>query len=87
MDAPLSVSDVVVAVQKLLEAEATINDIAVWIAARRFDILKWVDPIIGPSSEVVAFDIWIDPKTHDDVNKCPWLRKCKRFKCVRVCHL
>ena len=72
---------------ELLEAEATINDIATWIAAKRFDILKWVDPIIGPSSEVVAFDIWIGPKTHDGVNKCPWLRKKKGFKFARVRHL
>jgi Fe-S-cluster containining protein len=60
---------------ELLEAQASIEDIATWIAAKRFDILKWVDPIIGPSSEVIAFDIWIGPKTHDDVKKCPWLRK------------
>jgi len=60
---------------ELLEAQASIEDIATWIAAKRFDILKWVDPIIGLSSEVIAFDIWIGPKTHDDVKKCPWLRK------------
>jgi Fe-S-cluster containining protein len=68
----------------LLEAEATINDIAIWIAAKRCDILKWVDPIIGPSSEVVAFDIWIGPRTHDDVKKCPWLRK-KKGSNLREC--
>ena len=63
--------------EKLSETGATINDIATWITTRRFDILKWVDPIFGPSSDVVAFDIWIGPRTHDHVKKCPWLRKVK----------
>ena len=64
----------------MFEETASINDVATWIAAKRFDILRWVDPVIGPSAELVGFDIWIGPKTHDYVSKCPWLRKRKGEK-------
>ncbi|MCE5265547.1 MAG: YkgJ family cysteine cluster protein [Deltaproteobacteria bacterium] len=59
----------------LFETEATIPDIACWIEAKRFDILPWVSPIMVPDSETVIFDIWISPRTHDYVNRCPWARK------------
>ncbi|HKI47776.1 MAG TPA: hypothetical protein VKA69_00500, partial [Desulfobacteria bacterium] len=40
----------------------------------RTDILAWVDIIsLGESHQV--YDIWINPRTGDDVARCPWLRK------------
>ena len=53
---------------------ATEEDIHLWEENGREDILKWVDPIsIGDGHYV--YDIWINPKTGDDVDRCPWLRK------------
>lgn len=50
------------------------EDIALWRVKGRFDILDWVDPIpVGDGNYV--YDIWINPKTGDDVFRCPWLRK------------
>lgn len=50
------------------------EDIAMWREKGRFDILAWVDPIpVGDGNYV--YDIWINPKTGDDVWRCPWLRK------------
>ena len=62
------------------QGTASIHDVAVWIAAKRFDILKWVDPIMTPSLELLGFDIWISPIAKDDVKRCPWLRKRKGEK-------
>jgi len=63
--------------EKLVHGDATIQDIACWIGEGRYDILQWVDPMIVPDSEDAMFDIWVNPKTHDFVKRCPWLRKRK----------
>ena len=56
------------------QTSVTGQDIAMWRVKGRFDILDWVDPIpVGDGSYV--YDIWINPKTGDDVWRCPWLRK------------
>jgi Fe-S-cluster containining protein len=45
-----------------------------WDSNGRGDILEWVDTIhVGDAHYV--FDIWISPKTGEDVTRCPWLRK------------
>jgi Fe-S-cluster containining protein len=45
-----------------------------WRDHDRDDILAWVDPIeLGNGGYV--YDVWINPRTHDDVARCPWLRK------------
>ncbi len=50
------------------------EDIQVWRDNFRFDILEWVDAIhIGEDQYV--YDIWINPRTGEDVTRCPWLRK------------
>ena len=50
------------------------EDIAMWRTKGRFDILEWVHPIpLGEGHYI--YDIWISPKTGDDVSRCPWLRK------------
>ena len=45
-----------------------------WHKAGREDILDWVDPIQLGNDHFV-YDIWINPVTGDDVQRCPWLRK------------
>lgn len=60
---------------ELLQSDATPQDLARWIQERRYDILSFVGPIIDPDSEDAMFDIWVDLRTHDYVEKCPWLRK------------
>ena len=50
------------------------SDIDMWRDNSRDDILEWVDTIdCGHGGSV--YDIWIDPKTGEDVVRCPWLRK------------
>lgn len=50
------------------------EDVAMWRKAGRDDILEWVDSIpLG--GENYIHDIWINPRTGDDVWRCPWLRK------------
>ncbi len=50
------------------------SDIDIWKKNQRYDILEWVDPIdLGDVNYV--YDIWINPRTGDDVSRCPWLRK------------
>ena len=45
-----------------------------WEDNLRDDILAWVDPVeIGNGKYI--YDVWINPKTWDDVGRCPWLRK------------
>jgi hypothetical protein len=46
-------------------------------------ILKWVDHVYSD-----IYDCWIDPRTKEDVNKCPWLRvyKSPRYKNLRGAH-
>jgi Fe-S-cluster containining protein len=60
---------------QLVHGDATIQDIARWIGEGRYDILQWVGPIIVRDSEDAMFDIWVNPKTHDFVKRCPWLRR------------
>lgn len=52
------------------QLSATADDVVMWEANGRSDILEWVDEV-APG----VFDIWISPKTNDDVSRCPWLRK------------
>jgi len=50
------------------------SDVDMWRDHDRDDILAWVDPIeLGNGGYV--YDVWINPRTHDDVARCPWLRK------------
>jgi hypothetical protein len=44
-----------------------------WEREGRYDILEWVDTI--QLGNHCVHDIWISPVTHDDVKRCPWLRK------------
>ena len=50
------------------------SDIDMWKENLRDDILEWVDPIDCGGGAVV-YDIWINPRTGEDVIRCPWLRK------------
>jgi Fe-S-cluster containining protein len=53
---------------------ATEEDIRLWEENDRADILEWVDAIPMGEDHYV-YDIWISPRTGDDVTRCPWLRK------------
>jgi len=50
-------------------------DVRRWEEAGRADILQWVAPI--PVGDTYVCDIWVDPKTGEDVTRCPWLRKVR----------
>ena len=50
------------------------EDISMWEREGRFDILEWVQPIFLGEDNYI-YDIWINPKTGDDVFRCHWLRK------------
>lgn len=61
---------------------ATEADIERWEEAGRADILSWVDPIAA--GDGCVYDIWVNPKTGEDVRRCPWLRKVRaedRYVC------
>jgi Fe-S-cluster containining protein len=45
------------------------SDVKRWKHEQRFDILEWVGNLKGVG------EIWINPKTGEYVNRCPWLRK------------
>ena len=57
-----------------IEVCATEDDIRRWQENDRSDILEWVD-VIYLGEEHRVYDIWINPVTGDDVQRCPWLRK------------
>ena len=50
------------------------EDVRQWEEHGREDVLAWVDPV-SVGDEILAYDIWINPATGDDVARCPWLRK------------
>ena len=52
---------------------ATDEDVEMWEQEGRDDILAWVDTI--QLGEHCVHDIWVSSVTHDDVKRCPWLRK------------
>jgi len=53
------------------------EDVAMWEMKGRYDILERVDSIhLGEGYYI--HDIWINPKTGDDVWRCPWLRKASK---------
>jgi Fe-S-cluster containining protein len=45
------------------------SDVLRWERENRYDILDWVDSFSGVN------DIWVNPKTSEPVDRCPWLRK------------
>lgn len=52
----------------------TDEDVQLWEAEGREDILEWVNSIpIGEGQFI--HDIWLSPVTGEDVTRCPWLRK------------
>ena len=50
------------------------EDVQLWRKEERKDILDWIDPI-SLGNGIFIYDIWISPRTGEDVNRCPWLRK------------
>jgi Fe-S-cluster containining protein len=53
------------------------DDIEQWKNEGRDDILEWVLFIpLGPDSYIA--DLWFNPKTGDEAERCPWLRKLPR---------
>jgi Fe-S-cluster containining protein len=50
------------------------EDIVLWTDSGRSDILEWVHfRPIGNGDH--AYEVWIDPETHQEVAECPWLKK------------
>lgn len=50
------------------------EDIRMWEAEGREDILEWVVPISIGEGQMI-YDIWLNPTTGEEVSRCPWLRK------------
>ena len=66
------------------QGNPTHEDVALWKKHGRDDILAWVDAH-EYSNGKMTYDTWISPKTHDYVNRCPWLRKLpgqNKYKCL-----
>jgi Fe-S-cluster containining protein len=56
------------------QTSVTDEDIRRWEEKGRYDILEWVSAIVLGDGQFV-YDIWINPRTGEDVARCPWLRK------------
>lgn len=50
------------------------DDILMWEEAGREDIIDWVETIETDNGRFIN-EIWISPRTREDVKRCPWLRK------------
>ena len=50
------------------------EDIRMWEDQGRDDILAWV-VAIPLGEDAFVYDLWFSPKTGEEVNRCPWLRK------------
>jgi Fe-S-cluster containining protein len=66
--------------------KANEEDISRWENEGRFDILWWVSilPIFDIGEERFA-DLWINPETGEDANRCPFLRKVRnqnKYRCL-----
>jgi Fe-S-cluster containining protein len=57
--------------------QAEPDDVARWRKEGRKDILAWLYPIPSWKNPVLV-DLWVSPKTGEDVDRCPWLRKLPR---------
>jgi Fe-S-cluster containining protein len=72
------------------QASASDEDIELWTARGREDILRWVSFIPVGKDESgklhYVYDIWISPRTGDYVDRCPWLRKLPK-KDQYVCRI
>ena len=55
------------------------EDIEIWKKIGRYDILERVNSIPLRNNEYVH-DVWISPKTDDDVTRCHWIRKLPNQK-------
>lgn len=70
------------------ETTCSPRDISRWERLKRYDILAWVETYtVGTSRSV--HEIWIHPRTGDNVLRCPWLRKLpgkNRYVCrIHAC--
>lgn len=62
--------------------KATSEDIERWRREGREDILKYVD-IYEFDGKTLGGDLWFNPKTGEEMRKCPFLRKRKgKFFCL-----
>ena len=54
------------------------QDIKHWEEAGRSDVLEWV--VYMPLGErAFVYDIWFNPKTGEEAESCPWLRKLPKM--------
>jgi len=63
--------------QDLSDAYSTtvdIEDINRWKEEDRWDILQWISMFEFDGQEAFG-DLWINPNTGEEANRCPWLRK------------
>nr|WP_319397012.1 YkgJ family cysteine cluster protein [uncultured Desulfobacter sp.] len=63
-----------------IETSVPDSDVLRWERENRYDILDWVVPFAGLN------DIWIDPKTGEPVDRCPWLKKLPK-KNIYICRI
>jgi Fe-S-cluster containining protein len=72
------------------QASASDEDIELWTAQGRDDILQWVSFIPVGKDESgkmhYVYDIWISPGTGEDVDRCPWLRRLPK-RDMYVCRI
>ena len=50
------------------------EDILLWEKHDRWDIIEWVETYEDSRGRLIN-DIWFNPRTREEVRRCPWLRK------------
>jgi Fe-S-cluster containining protein len=64
---------------------ATAEDVERWEDAGRHDILEWVSIFTDGDERILSGDLWISPRTGEEVGRCPFVRKVRgqeRYECT-----
>ena len=61
------------------------EDVELWEREGRWDIIEWVE-CYEDENGVLVNEIWFNPKTREEVTRCPWLRK-RRNKNQYYCRI
>lgn len=57
--------------------QATEKDLRLWRRKNKKDIIARAKIITVGDNKIVAIDLWFNPKTGEQVSRCPWLQKLR----------
>jgi len=62
------------------ELQATKKDLRLWRKKNRQDIIDRIKIVTVGDNKIVAINLWFNPKTGEQVSRCPWLQNNRRQK-------